>query len=435
MGQELQLLTPDLLQLDTEISTNVIPLAEPSPAPTLQREDTLISSVTADAGSIGSDEDHNKAEPKKEDKPAVTRAMREVMLREMRVDMERYAWKRERDFGGEHGYCLHPPIGSETGEVDDDTDREEGSTEELPLRSFPLDNRRRTRRGAASVGRSGRDQRGQNNRAGDPAWFQNSIRAFSEHLARRRTEESQRPAGNDRDAISGSVPTTGATAGGDDATSENARSQVEDEVLYYLTYSSLPRDDRILLLYAGLDGIDWREGCDFIWRWNDFLAEWSPPFADRPDEVPQRVRILWHALSEGLGDWTPSDSVIEEVGYFLDELTVAAQGQTQIADPATSNIVLSDRADGAVVALFYTSVLLGFFESMNNGEQLPTEGSLEAQTLTPLLEPLGELNLPLEERGIFLGALDQGILFSRLERILENWNAVVGRVRDIGSPI
>ena len=183
-----------------------------------------------------------------------------------------------------------------------------------------------------------------------------------------------------------------------------------------------------------MDGIDWGEGRDFIWRWSDFLAEWSPPFADRPGEVLQRVRILWHALSQGLGDWTPSDSVTEEVEYFLGELTVAAQGQAPVAGPATSNIVLSDRTDGVVVALFYTSVLLGSFESVN-GELLPMAGSLEAQTLTPLLERLRELNVPLEERGMFLEALGQGIPFSRLERILENWNTVVGRVRDIGSPI
>lgn len=54
---------------------------------------------------------------------------------------------------------------------------------------------------------------------------------------------------------------------------------------------------------------------------------------------------------------------------------------------------------------------------------------VETQTLTPLLEHLGELNLPLEEREIFLGALKQGVPLDRPARILENWNEVVDWIK------
>jgi hypothetical protein len=78
-------------------------------------------------------------------------------------------------------------------------------------------------------------------------------------------------------------------------------------VLYYLAYAPLLADEGMIFLYAGLDGINWSEGWNFIRRWNDFFVEWSPPFPDRPGQIPHRVRMLWHAhaLSEGFGAVDP----------------------------------------------------------------------------------------------------------------------------------
>jgi hypothetical protein len=246
--------------------------------------------VIANAGTIASEVDQNISELIKEDPPTVTRATREDMLRETRADIVLYTRQREREFDGEHGYCLYPPVSSEVRDVDDDTDSEDGSTDELLPRLFPLVDRTRARRGAVSAGRSDRQEVQQSNRAADPNWFQNSIGAFAEYLDRR-TEEGVAADGSGRQGASGSVE---ASMEGDDMTQDHVQPQEEDEdeVLYHLTYEALPNDEGVIMLYAGLDGIDWREVRDFIQRSNDFLAEWSPQFPDRPGEVPQRVRML-----------------------------------------------------------------------------------------------------------------------------------------------
>jgi hypothetical protein len=128
-------LTLDLQQAAIGASTNRPLDAMPPRPPSLHRENVSISFVTATAGSVASDDDCSKVELAR-DWPTATRATREDILREMRTDMERYAWKIEREFGRDHGYCLYPPDRSELEDGDIDTDNEEDSTEELLPRAF-----------------------------------------------------------------------------------------------------------------------------------------------------------------------------------------------------------------------------------------------------------------------------------------------------------
>lgn len=228
--------------------------------------------MTATADSVASGEDCSKAEPTKYP-PAATRATREDILREMRADMERPAWKMECEFGREHGYCLYPPDRSEPEAGNIDTDGEEDSTAELLPRAFPLANCTRGRRGAVSVGRSGREHGEQSNRTGDPNWSQNLIGAFAEYQDWRRTEERARPNGEDRRGASGCAQLVEISTESEDTTHDNDHTQEEDEVLFYLTYEELPSDVGEIMLYASLDGIDWREGYGLVQRWNDFLAD------------------------------------------------------------------------------------------------------------------------------------------------------------------
>lgn len=71
----------------------------------------------------------------------------------------------------------------------------------------------------------------------------------------------------------------------------------------------------------------------------------------------------------------PSDSLIENIGHHLDQLTGGAQEQRQVSDTSTSSIVPSSRANATLVRVFLTIILVGFMESTIDGEQ-PTHGWL-----------------------------------------------------------
>lgn len=80
-----------------------------------------------------------------------------------------------------------------------------------------------------------------------------------EYLARR-TEESERSDADDRQEVSNSASMSGAGTGNDDTTPITIRTQEGTESLYHLAYASMHDDEAIVLLLAGADDIDMREG-------------------------------------------------------------------------------------------------------------------------------------------------------------------------------
>ena len=344
---------------DTELEELSTTTSQAPPA-TLQREDALISDTGAKTGEStvdGSPTKNAESEPQptKEQQLEEIRVRREHLMRQMNADITHYALERERAFGREHGYRVHSPESSLEREPtspteSDDSGNGEVSSNDVSPRSasIPINGRRISRPSPSATS------------AADSARGRNPTRRLINANGRRFPQPSQRATVVTDSAIvldpmedfthvlitaspmrhlvrtaTGGIPNSrGARIHYSLATSSSDAANEQDQARFRQAAGLLNPPFSTMILAAEADGMDVREGIEFLRRWESFSTNWRPSAAEISDIARLLITMFWTALRWGWGDnfWTPSVGMRSRIADILQQNVY----QTTSVGPETS---------------------------------------------------------------------------------------------------
>jgi hypothetical protein len=358
----------------------------------LQREDESISDTGATVGdsTVGSTATENaesETQPTREQQLEEIRVRREDLMRQMSADIANYALERERAFGQEHEYRLHSPQSSPEREKaspveSDDNGNDTTSSNGVSPRTLPA------RVDGHSISRPSQNATS----VTDSALVRDPTEDFTNALVEASSVQHRVRRGM------GGIPNSRGTRIQYSLAppSYNAADE-QDQARFRQAAGILAPPCSTIILVAESDGMDVREGIEFLREWDSFSTNWQPLYVETSDTVPISTIMFWTTLRWGWGRnfWRPSRAMRTQITSLLQEHT--------IFDHVSRLVDILAEGSGDTIE----SILISQLRGSDFGD---------------------------EERGRFLRLIDDGQSPEWISRLIRNWIVFSPLVEDTRLP-